>query len=224
MPPRQARERANTPGGNVECAKGAPLVAFGGVEFMQGMFIAIEKVVRNIVQAMQVPIRAVDKRATTTMKAFLQLRLLTFWGKLDPLIVEDWLEQVTRALDTILVMEEDLRSALIRVNSRYSLSRGDSPTVRLRSSHRVEVHLLATSVVKLAMHTEEKQSRSDKFSATYAVSSSLEGHPNIYVGSVFLLVYTTSFGSVGLEDLGVSLYDDINSWTFRDNRAVRAPN
>ncbi|GFS33310.1 hypothetical protein Acr_00g0027730 [Actinidia rufa] len=108
-------EGANTPRGNVECARGAPTVAFGGVEFMQGMFIAIEQVVRNTVQAMQVPVRTVDKRATTTMKAFLQLRLLTFWGESDPLgesdpfLVEDWLKQVTRALDTILVTEEDLR-------------------------------------------------------------------------------------------------------------------
>ncbi|GFZ20068.1 hypothetical protein Acr_28g0007730 [Actinidia rufa] len=43
------------------------------------------------------------------MKAFLQLRPPTFKGEPDPLVVEDWLEQVTRALDTILVIEEDLR-------------------------------------------------------------------------------------------------------------------
>ena len=60
-------------------------------------------------QAIQVSIRAVDSMATRTIKAFLQLRPPTFRGEPDPLVVEDWLEQVIRALDTILVMEEELR-------------------------------------------------------------------------------------------------------------------
>ncbi|GFY95027.1 hypothetical protein Acr_10g0004120 [Actinidia rufa] len=76
---------------------------------MQGVFTAIEQVVRNTVQAMQVPARAADTRATTAMKAFLQLCPPTFKGEPDPLMAEDWLEQVTRALDTILVTEEELR-------------------------------------------------------------------------------------------------------------------
>ena len=96
---------ANAPKGNVG---GAPPAAFGGAEFMQGMFIAIEQVVRNTVQTMQVPVRAADMRVTTAMKAFIQLCPLTFRGESDPLVVEDWLKQVTRALDMILVMEEDL--------------------------------------------------------------------------------------------------------------------
>ena len=57
-------------GGNARSARGAPPVALSGAEFMQGMFTAIEQVVRNIV---------------------------------------DWLEQVTRALNMILVAEEDLQ-------------------------------------------------------------------------------------------------------------------
>ncbi|GFS40196.1 hypothetical protein Acr_00g0067070 [Actinidia rufa] len=94
-------------GGN---AGGAPPAVLGGAEFMQGVFTAIEQVVRNTVQAMQVPAaRATDTRATTAMKAFLQLRPPTFKGEPDPLMAEDWLEQVTRALDTILVTEEELR-------------------------------------------------------------------------------------------------------------------
>ena len=55
------------------------------------------------------PVRVADIRVITSIKAFLQLRLLTFWGEPDHLVAEDWLEQVTRALDTILVTEEDLR-------------------------------------------------------------------------------------------------------------------
>ena len=95
--------------GNVGGTRSAPPAVFGGAEFMQGVFTAIEQVVRNTVQAMQVPARAVDTRATTAMKAILQLRPPTFKGEPDPLIAEDWLEQVTRALDTILVTEEELR-------------------------------------------------------------------------------------------------------------------
>ncbi|GFZ17095.1 hypothetical protein Acr_26g0003650 [Actinidia rufa] len=76
---------------------------------MQGVFTAIEQVVRNTVQTMQVPVRTAESRATTAMKAFLQLRPPTFKGESEPLVAEDWLEQVTRALDTILVTEEDLR-------------------------------------------------------------------------------------------------------------------
>ncbi|XP_057493165.1 uncharacterized protein LOC130778658 [Actinidia eriantha] len=95
--------------GNVGGTGGAPPAVFGGAEFMQGVFTAIEQVVRNTVQVMQVPVRAADTTATTAMKAFLQLRPPTFKGEPDPLIAEDWLEQVTRALDTILVTEEELR-------------------------------------------------------------------------------------------------------------------
>ena len=91
---------ANALGGNVG---GAPPAAFGGAKFMQGMFTTIEQVVRNTMQEMQVPVRAAD------MPAFLQLHPPTFQGELYPLVVEDWLEQVTRALDMILVMEKDLR-------------------------------------------------------------------------------------------------------------------
>ncbi|GFS43207.1 hypothetical protein Acr_00g0084230 [Actinidia rufa] len=101
--------RANAPVENVGNVGGAPPTILGGVEFMQGVFTAIEQVVRNTVQTMQVPIRATENRATTAMKAFLQLRPPMFKGEPDPLVAEDWLEQVTRALDTILVTEEDLR-------------------------------------------------------------------------------------------------------------------
>ncbi|GFY90223.1 hypothetical protein Acr_07g0004200 [Actinidia rufa] len=97
---------ASAPGGNMG---GVPPTILGGAEFMQGVFTAIEQVVRNAVQTMQVPVRTAESRATTAMKACLQLRPPTFKGEPDPLVAEDWLEQVTRALDTILVTEEDLR-------------------------------------------------------------------------------------------------------------------
>ena len=88
---------------------GAPLEVFGGVEFMQGVFTTIEQVVRHTLQTMQVLVRAAVSRATTTMKAFLQLCLPTFRGDPNPLVAEDWLEQVIKALDAILVTVEELR-------------------------------------------------------------------------------------------------------------------
>ena len=100
---------ANASGGNVGGVGGALPMAFGGTEYMQGMLTVIEQGVRNTVQAMQVPIRAADTRDTTAMKAFLQLHPPTFRGKSDPLVSEDWLEQVMRALDMILTTKEDLR-------------------------------------------------------------------------------------------------------------------
>ena len=96
MPPRQARGRARSltgaRGARVACGthgnheegnddnyqesvmrgvESALPVVFGGAKFMQGVFIAIEQVVRNTVQKIQVPIRAADSRAIMTMKAFL---------------------------------------------------------------------------------------------------------------------------------------------------------
>ena len=53
---------ANAPKVNVGGVGGVLPMAFDSVEFMQ--------VVRNTVQAMQVPVRAADTRATMTMKAF----------------------------------------------------------------------------------------------------------------------------------------------------------
>ena len=61
---------ANAPRGNIGGTGGAPPTAFSGAKFMQGMFTTIEKVVRNTVQAMQVPVRAADTRTTTAMKGF----------------------------------------------------------------------------------------------------------------------------------------------------------
>ena len=100
---------ANAPEGNVGGIGGAPPMVFGGAKFMHGVFTDIEQVVRNMVQAVQVLVRAANTRATMTMKSFFQLRSPTFKGEPDPVVAEDWLEQVTRALDTILVMEEELR-------------------------------------------------------------------------------------------------------------------
>ncbi|GFS40851.1 hypothetical protein Acr_00g0070870 [Actinidia rufa] len=54
---------ANAFGGNVWVLGGAPPTLISGMEFMQGVFTAIEQVVRNTVQEMLVPARAVDTRA-----------------------------------------------------------------------------------------------------------------------------------------------------------------
>ena len=68
------------------------------------------------------PVIATKSRVTTTMKAFLQLHPPTFKGEPNPLVVEDWLEQVTRAraLDTILVTEEELRVLFISYQLQWN--------------------------------------------------------------------------------------------------------
>ncbi|GFY80866.1 hypothetical protein Acr_01g0006750 [Actinidia rufa] len=62
---------ASAPRGNI---RGTLPTILGGAEFMQGVFTAIEQVIRNTVQTMQVMVRTTESRATTAMKAFLQLR------------------------------------------------------------------------------------------------------------------------------------------------------
>ncbi|GFZ13156.1 hypothetical protein Acr_23g0015410 [Actinidia rufa] len=111
MPPRNARGRAKSLTG----ARGArgPRGARRNLDegddhqesVMGGRASAPVENIRNV----GVPVRTAESRATTAMKAFLQLRPPMFKGEPDPLVAEDWLEQVTRALDTILVTEEDLR-------------------------------------------------------------------------------------------------------------------
>ncbi|GFY87099.1 hypothetical protein Acr_05g0007380 [Actinidia rufa] len=59
-----AMEReANAFDGNVWVVGGAPPTVISSTEFMQGVFTAIEQVVRNTVQEMLVPARTVDTRA-----------------------------------------------------------------------------------------------------------------------------------------------------------------
>ncbi|GFY88920.1 hypothetical protein Acr_06g0008600 [Actinidia rufa] len=118
MPPRNARGRAKSLTGarGARGARGTRRNLDEGDDHqesvMGGRASAPVENVGNIGGApptILVPIRAIENRATTAMKAFLQLRPPTFKGELDPLVTEDWLEQVTRALDTILVTEEELR-------------------------------------------------------------------------------------------------------------------
>ncbi|GFY91098.1 hypothetical protein Acr_07g0012940 [Actinidia rufa] len=101
MPPRNARGRAKSLTG-ARGARGACGARRNHDEednrnhqesVMGGVFTAIEQVVRNTVQTMQVPVRMSESRATMAMKAFLQLRPLTFKGEPNPLVAEDWLEQ-----------------------------------------------------------------------------------------------------------------------------------
>ncbi|GFS31997.1 hypothetical protein Acr_00g0020330 [Actinidia rufa] len=73
---------ASAPGENMG---GALPTVLGGAEFMQGMFTAIDH------------------------EGLSSICPPTFKGEPDPLVAKDWLEQVTRELDTILVTEEDLR-------------------------------------------------------------------------------------------------------------------
>ncbi|GFS42967.1 hypothetical protein Acr_00g0082830 [Actinidia rufa] len=55
---------ANAFGGNVWVIGGAPPTVISGTEFMQGVFTAVEQVVRNTVQEMLVSARVADTRVT----------------------------------------------------------------------------------------------------------------------------------------------------------------
>ncbi|GFZ05168.1 hypothetical protein Acr_17g0007400 [Actinidia rufa] len=55
--------RASAPIENVGNVGGAPPTVLDGTKFMQGVFTAIEQVVRNTVQTMQVPVRTTESRA-----------------------------------------------------------------------------------------------------------------------------------------------------------------
>ncbi|GFY95350.1 hypothetical protein Acr_10g0007350 [Actinidia rufa] len=230
-------ERANTPGGNVGGVGGAPPTAFSGAEFMQRVFTAIEQVVRNMVQAMQVPIRAADTRLTTTMKAFLQHRPLTFRDKLDPLVVKDWLEQVTRALDTTLVTEKELRyptrssPILLAAPSRQSPRVG--PTLFWLSPAGASYYELPTKratieavaikgTIPRLVHVEEEQLGSYGIAVTYSISSGLEGYSSFHFGTDFLSVQNTGYGSAGSKDSGVGLLYDISGGTVRDSKIGRS--
>ncbi|GFS32703.1 hypothetical protein Acr_00g0024140 [Actinidia rufa] len=92
MPPRQARGRTRSLTG-ARGARGAHgargIREEGDGENHQESVMGEE--LEEMWEAMQVPARAADTRATTAMKAFLQLRSPTFKGEPDPLIAEDWL-------------------------------------------------------------------------------------------------------------------------------------
>ncbi|GFS40049.1 hypothetical protein Acr_00g0066380 [Actinidia rufa] len=178
---------------------GAPPMVLGGAEFMQGVFTAIEQVVRNIVQTMQMSVRTAESRATTAMKAFLQLRLPTFKGELDPLVVKDWFEQVIRALDTILVTEEDLR-VLFTSYQLQGPSNGGRPWRKCA--------------------VEGEQSGNYGIATIYSISSGLEGHYSIYISIDFILVQTIGYSSAGSEGAGTDFCYNINSETIGDSRIV----
>ena len=57
-------EEVNATDGNVWVVGGAPPTVISHAKFIQGMFTAIEQVVRNTVQEMLVSARAVDTRTT----------------------------------------------------------------------------------------------------------------------------------------------------------------
>ncbi|GFZ16734.1 hypothetical protein Acr_26g0000040 [Actinidia rufa] len=111
MPPRNARGRAKSLTGarGARGPRGARRNLDEGDDHQESVMGGRASAPVENIGNVGVPVRTAESRATTAMKAFLQLRPPTFKGEPDPLVAEDWLEQVTRALDTILVTEEDLR-------------------------------------------------------------------------------------------------------------------
>ncbi|GFZ21162.1 hypothetical protein Acr_29g0003240 [Actinidia rufa] len=113
MPPRNARGRAKSLTG-ARGARRARRNLNEGDDHQESVMGGRASAPVENVGNVRVPIRATENRATTAMKAFLQLRPPTFKGEPDPLVAEDWLEQITKALDTILVIEKELRVLFAR--------------------------------------------------------------------------------------------------------------
>ncbi|GFS30929.1 hypothetical protein Acr_00g0014840 [Actinidia rufa] len=241
------RGRASAPVGNVGNVGGAPPAVFGGVEFMQGVFTAIEQV-----------------------------------GEPDPLMAKDWLEQVTRALDTILVTDEELRVlfasyqfAAVAIEETLNETRKitnpksqcegtsnqseghffkkpkssttqqqypvkSSPNMSVVSSDQTSqkgptyfgYHQYGRVIdcplkgqlswtYHASVQAEGEQSGSYRIAITYLVSSGIEGHSNIYLSTDFILVQTTGYSSAGSENAGTCLCYDISSGTVGDNWTTR---
>ena len=118
-----------------------------------------------------------------------------------------------------------LWSAHIRVNSNNgSLSRGDSPAVRLRSSHKLEGYLLATSVAKLVKSCSNAykgrtiKERQDLSSLRNQFRS--QGPPQ-HLRRLRLPISLDHRHWVNrIKDSRASLRDDISSWIARNSRTV----
>ncbi|GAB2283252.1 hypothetical protein Dimus_039585 [Dionaea muscipula] len=100
MPPRRARRGQNQD-------QSAESAGAFGAPFLNQMM----ETMREIAQAARGGQQQhnVEPRATSAMREFQRLNPPTFDGAVDPLEAEEWLEQVTQILDTLQIMEEDLR-------------------------------------------------------------------------------------------------------------------
>ncbi|GFY95687.1 hypothetical protein Acr_10g0010720 [Actinidia rufa] len=124
---------ANAPRGDVGGVGGALPAVLGGAEFIQRVFTTIEQVVRNTVQAIQVPARADDTRATMAMKAFLQLCPPTFRGKLDPLMLQGDALQWWKTMDESVAKKwEPFKKAFLDQYFTYTENEG---TIALSEGH-----------------------------------------------------------------------------------------
>ncbi|GFY85466.1 hypothetical protein Acr_04g0002040 [Actinidia rufa] len=213
---------ASAPGGNMG---GAPPTILGGAEFMQGMFTAIEQVVRNTVQTMQVLVRTTENRVTTAMKAFLQLHPPMFEGEPDLSVVA--IEETLNKTRTI----QNPKSQRERTNNQSEGCSSKKPRNSTTQQQYPMRTLPTTSVVSygqtsqggpiyfgyhqsghhvvdcpLKVHVEGEQLGGYGIATTYSISSGLEGHSSIYISIDFILVQTTGYSSAGSEDTRMGLH------------------
>ncbi|XP_058223167.1 uncharacterized protein LOC131332874 [Rhododendron vialii] len=73
-----------------------------GPDFMKEMLSAMQRIAQNQVSAE-------DTKASIAMREFQRLGPPTYSGEPDPIAANEWLEQVTRFLDTLHVKDDDLR-------------------------------------------------------------------------------------------------------------------
>ncbi|GAB2274029.1 hypothetical protein Dimus_039065 [Dionaea muscipula] len=97
MPPRRARRGQNQDEG------AGPF----GVPFLSQMMDTMREIAHAVRGGQQH--HDAESRATSAMREFQRLNPPTFDGAVNPLEAEEWLEQVTQILDTLQIMEEDLR-------------------------------------------------------------------------------------------------------------------
>ncbi|XP_059663637.1 uncharacterized protein LOC132309338 [Cornus florida] len=80
-----------------------------GAQFARQIAEAIQQLMMTSHGGTQPQASGSGSRAITAMREFRRMDPPEFRGKLDPMVAEDWMEQVKKILDTIRVHENELR-------------------------------------------------------------------------------------------------------------------
>ena len=111
-PPRRGRPRAATPAHSIAEEVVTPAPAPAPAEEVEQTIGArdVATILQECLRAMQDTRTAGgETRDTQVMRAFQRMRPPTFAGQPDPLVAEEWLEHITRILDSQAIVEPHLR-------------------------------------------------------------------------------------------------------------------